>query len=527
MNNVVEDFVAKARWVLKTAAKRRWLVLAITAAVAIASGLGLTVVPDRYEAAASVYVDTQTVLKPLMADLTFQPDIDQQVGMLARTLISRPNIERLVDLPGLQFDVSSPGAREATVSRLMNRIRVSHAGSGNLYKITYRDPNPERAQHLVEATVDLFVNANAGAKKRDSEEAGLFIEEQIRSHEAKLVEAENRLKEFKVRNFGVSGVSNQDYFSRVSGLTDEVNKLRIELNAAERSRDSYRRELAAEDPQLPAELAAVSGVPAISEGQARLQAQRKQLDDLLRRYTDVHPDVISARRVIGQLEVEERARQEAEARALAKTGKTGKAATSPVYQKLRISLAESEAHVASLRSQLAGLQSQLQEVRSLAGRVPQVEAELAQLNRDYDVIRKNYELMVSRRESASLGVKLDESAQLAEFRLVEPPHVSPSPVFPGRLHLAAIAVVVSLVAGFAVAVIVDLTWPTIDDAASLRAFSGRPVLGTVSMLVTPQGKHRRRMDAWRFNAAFCLLLTLQVLWVAWIALQPHFDRGSS
>ncbi len=527
MNNVVEDFVARAKWVVRIATKRRWFVLSVAAAVAMVCVLGLTAVPDRFQATARIYVDTETVLKPLMADLTFQPDINQRVGMLARTLISRPNVERLVDNPELQLDVSSASAREDVVSRLMDRIKVVPTGSGNLYEISYRDTSPERAQHLVEATVDLFVNANAGAKKRDSEEAGLFIEDQIRSHETKLIEAESRLKEFKVRNFGVSGVSNQDYFARVSSLTDEVNKLRIELNAAERSRDSYRRELAAEDPQLPPELALRNGAPLVSEGEARLEAQRSQLNELLRRYTDVHPDVISARRVIGQLEIEERERKEAEARVLAKTGKTGKAATSPVYQKLRISLAESEAQVASLRSQLAGLQGQLQQVRSLAGRVPQVEAELAQLNRDYDVIRKNYELMVGRRESASLGVKLDESSQLAEFRLVEPPHVSPSPVFPGRLHLAAIAIIVSLAAGVLSAVVVDLTWPTIDEAVSLRQLSGRPVLGTVSMLVTPQVKRKQRMHTWRFTIAFGVLLMLQTLWVAWIAMKPHLERVQS
>ena len=227
------------------------------------------------------------------------------------------------------------------------------------------------------------------------------------------------------------------------------------------------------------------------------------------------------RRVISELEVEAREAKEAEQRAMARFGKAGKAATSPVYQKLRISLAETEAQVASLRSQLATQQGRLDQVRSLAGRLPQVEAELVQLNRDYDIIRKSYDLMVARRESASLGVKLDESSQLAEFRVVEPPRVSPSPVFPGRLHLAVIAVIVSLAAGIAAAVVADLMWPTFDGATSLRLFSGRPVLGTVSMLVTPHGQREQRMSMLRFTAAFGILMALQAMWVAWIALNPH------
>lgn len=514
MDNGVDVFLEKVHWVLRTVAKRRWLALGVAAVIALASGLVITEVPDRYEAKARVYVDTQTVLKPLMAGLTFQPDIDQQVRMLAQTLISRPNVERLVRIPELQLDVSGSAAREEVIARLMDKIKVIPTSAGNLYEITYRGSNPERATRLVEATVNLFVNSGAGAKKRDSEDAGHFIESQIRSYESKLVEAENRLKEFKIRNFGVSGVSTQDYFTRVSTLTEGVNKLRAELNAAEMSRDSYRRELAAEEPQLPAVAAAI-------DVEARLDAQRKQLDELLRRYTEAHPDVISARRIISQLEADARNPKEFAERSQARGSKIRKAATSPIYQKLRVSLAEAEAQVASLRSQLDTQQAQLDEVRALAGRAPQVEAELAQLNRDYDVIRKNYDVMVARRESASLGVKLDESSQLAEFRLVEPPRVSPRPVFPARVHLALLAAVLSLALGIATAALVDFVWPTFEDRATLARLSGRTVLGTVSMLVTPQALQERRTSMLRFAATSALLIALQAVWITWLSLKPN------
>jgi polysaccharide chain length determinant protein (PEP-CTERM system associated) len=440
--------------------------------------------------------------------------------MLARTLISRPNVETLLRNPALQLDVPSPAARETVMSRLMEQIKIAPTLSDNLYEISYRGKSPEPARRLVEATLDLFVHAGAGAKKQDSQAAGQFIEAQIRSYEAKLIEAEGRLKDFKIRHFGVSGVPSQDYFTRVSELTDEVNKLRVELRAAEQSRDAYRRELSAEDPQLPADLVTKDSNPINSpvlEAEARLDAQKKSLDELLRRYTDAHPDVISTRRAIGQLELEVRTRQEAEQRRLAKLGKATKAATSPVYQKLRISLADTEAQVASLRSRLAAQQGQLDRVRSVAGRLPQVEAELAQLNRDYDIIRKNYDLMVARRESASLGVKLDESAQLAEFRVIEPPRVSPSPIFPSRLHLALIAVVASMALGLAAALASEFMSPTIDEATSLQLFSGRPVLGTVSKLVTPQGRRAQRMSLLLFAAAVAALMALQALWVASMA----------
>jgi polysaccharide chain length determinant protein (PEP-CTERM system associated) len=518
MESGANALVAKVKAVLGAIRRWRWVAVAAAWLIAIACALAIPLVPERFEASSRIYVDTQTVLKPLMVGLTYQPDIDQQVRMLARTLISRPNLERLVDRPDAGFKFSAAKEREVTITRLLTQIKVVAAERGNLYTISYRDIRPERARQLVESTVALFVSSGADGKKRDSMEATRFIDEQIKSVEVKLTEAENRLKEFKVRNFGVSGVSGQDYFARMSTLSDEVNKLNSDLQAAERARDSYRRELAAEDPQLPPESLPAQAVAVASDIDVRLQNQYKQLDELQRRFTDSHPDVVNARRLVAQLEKE----QTAEAARLAGGGRRatkGTAATSPVYQKLRVSLAESEAQVASLRSQQAAQKERLSQVRALAGRMPQVEAELAQLNRDYDVLRKNYEQLVTRRESASLGVKLDESSQLADFRVVEPPRVSPSPVFPGHLHLALAAVLLSALSGIAAAFFMDLLRPTLADTKVLEQISGRSVLGSVSLAKTPEWQRHVSQKMVRFATAVGLLMAFQVAWVVWVAVR--------
>ncbi len=361
------------------------------------------------------------------------------------------------------------------------------------------------------------MKSSSGEKKRDSLEAGRFIDEQIRIHEAKLAEAENRLKEFKLRNFAVTGVSNQDYFARMSALSDEVNRLRVELQAAEAARDALRRELTAEEQYLPVDAARWFGTPPRSRRSIR-GWNRKGSSSM--RCCAASPMSIrmssAARRVIAQLEAQKR--QDAEARARAGEGKTrGTAATSPVYQRIRVALAEKEAHVAAVRAQLSAQQARLEQISAVASRVPQVEADLAQLNRDYDVIRKNYDQLVARRESASLGVKLDESSQLADFRVVEPPRVSRYPVFPARIHLAMLAVVVSVAAGLLAAAAGSVLRPTFDAAKTLREISGRPVLGVVSMLITDDMRKSERTDMLRLATAVAALLLLQAGWVAWIS----------
>ena len=514
----MESPLVKSLIALRAAWRNRWLGIAVAWGLAVCGGAAIFLMKDRYEATASVYVDTQSVLKPLMTGLAFQPDIDQQVRMLARTLISRPNVERLMQIPSIGLDPYEFKDHASVVDKLLESIKVVPSGAGgNLYAISYRDTDPARARRLVEKLVALFVEAGLGENRKDSEEAGNFIDEQIRSYEGKLSESENRLKDFKLRNFGLTGTSNQDYFSRMSALSEFVSKLRVDLRAAEQGRDALKRELANEEPQLPLEVPVTNALMPATDVETRLEVQKRQLDELSRRFTDEHPDVIATRRTIALLETQRQ--QELASRAKAPADRTrASAATSPVFQRLRISAAEAEANVASLRSQLGEQQMRLDQIRATAGRVPQVEADLAQLNRDYDIVRQKYDQLVARRESASLGVKIDQSAQLADFRLVEPPRVSPKPVPPSRLVLALMTIVLSVVGGSFAAYAMSVAHPAIESASEVQAISGRPVLGAASLFVSDGLRMIERQRMVSFVSLAVFLVAAQVGWAAWLSL---------
>ncbi len=490
----------------------RWVGVGAALVVGVVVAGGLQFYRDRWEATARVHVNTQTVLKPLMRELAAQPDIDQQVRMLARTLITYPRIDKLVEPLGFVSASTPAGERERIAAKLVTSIRLEGSPQGNLYTIAYKDNDPVRARKLVHSLVELFVESSTTSKRQDSLQAREFIGTQIAEYEGKLAEAENRLKEFKVKNFGVSGATNQDFFARMAATSDEVNRLRLELGAAEQSREALKRELQTELPQLPAEALPARPAAPPTEAEMRLEAQRRLLDDLMRRFTDEHPDVISARRTIAQMEAQ---RREETAVAARRVGPTA-AATNPVFQQLRMSLATAEAQVASLRSQLGAQQGRLEAVRSQASKMPQVEAELAQLNRDYDVIRKNYAQLVERRESAALSSKLDDSSQLAEFRIIEPASVNQKAVFPSRAVLAMAGVAGAICIGLVAALGLTFVFPTLSNEAQLLRASKRPVLGSIGTVFDAAAKQARRMEIARFAGVTTLFLVANLAWVGWV-----------
>lgn len=496
--------------------QRRWLGLAVAWVVAL---IGIAIVsryPEKYEATARVYVDTQSVLRPLMTGITVQTDVDRMVGALARTLISRPNVEKVVADQAIGFRIRRPGDSERIVESLLNDIKLNAGGRENLFNLVYRDTDPERARLVVAKMVDLFVSTGRTGNQRDSQEARRVIDEQIVTHEQKLREAESRLKDFKLRNFGFTGASGQDAFARMATIQDELLRVRLELRASQEARDAVRRQLDSEDPlasPLPQPGVAPAPLPEIDQ---RIDTQRRQLDDLLRRFTEDHPDVLTTRRLLTQLE--EQQRREVDDRRRAATQGRPRASNNPVYQQLRLQLAQHESQVASAQARSSELQGRLDQLRQSAFRFPQVEADLAQLNRDYEIIRANYQQLVARREQAAISQEVETSAPLASFRVIEPPHVPPKPVFPGRLALAALVLAAGIAAGMGAALLSAQFAPTVQTLGSLRRASARPVLGSITLQLSPAMARRMQRLNVAFGSASGALLLAYAGWLVWLAL---------
>lgn len=497
--------IARGMW------RRRWVGVVAAWLVGIAAGAYVMTYPNRYQAAARLYVDTKSVLRPLMSGLVVEPNTEQTALMLSKTLITKPNVERLVRSLLLDAGAKDEAARESFALGVMRRIKITNLGREGIYDFSYMDVDPKRARVVVEALVSMFLTADRESKQRDSTNARQFLDEQVKEYEHKLAAADNRVKEFKLRN--LSSASGRDYFNRITALEEELNKLNVELRAAQESRDALRRELSGESATLMPDIGNPESSVVSTEFDARLDSQRKQLDELLRRYTDLHPDVIATRRLIDRLEEQRAADIEAKKR----VAKNKPFAQDESAQRGRITLAEAEAQVASLRFRAGDAQTRMNQLRAAANRVPQVEAEFAQLTRDYENARRNYEAIQARRDKAALSEDADASRG-DQFRLIDPPRTSNEPIFPSRRNLAPMVVLLALLAGVIASAACDRLLPTFDSAKSMRLIANRPVLGSVSMLVSPAMQKRSRQMTMAFGGSVMLLVIIGLLWARWVSL---------
>lgn len=501
----MEELLARIATIATSMWRFRWPSMLVAWLVGLVAAAVVFLIPDQYEATARIYVDTQTILKPLMSGLAVQPNVDQQVVMLSRTLISRPNVEKLVRMADLDLKAESKADQEQLINRLLTSLEIKSVGRDNLYTLAYRDTDAPKAQRVIQSLVSIFVESSLGSARKDTDRAKVFIDEQIKNYQTKLEEAETRLKEFRLRNISMQANDGKDSATRMSELSDQLNRARLELREAEQARDAARAQLQDDkglgnNAPLP-DLLQSAPAPAVAtpEIDARIEAQKKSLDSLLQRFTEQHPDIVATRRSIRDLEEQkkkeiEELRRTAVAAPSAPAGKNSNLA----YQEMNKVLATSEVQVAALKARVAEYSARYNQARESIRSAPQLEAESARLNRDYAINKKNYEDLVARRESASISGQLEGAAAVADFRLIDPPRVSPKAVSPNRLVLLPIALLLAIAAGGFTAFAASQLRPVFHSAKELRAKFGLPLLGMVSLVSSEADLRHERRDRLRF-----------------------------
>jgi hypothetical protein len=121
-----------------------------------------------------------------------------------------------------------------------------------------------------------------------------------------LLQAEESLKEFKIKNLTVMPNLAQDYIAKSGEFQNQLTQAKLELRQAEYARDAIKNQLNGESATLaipgsdqgPLEVARARP----TELDERVESTRKRLDEFRSRFTDEHPDVVGTRRILEQLE---------------------------------------------------------------------------------------------------------------------------------------------------------------------------------------------------------------------------------
>jgi polysaccharide chain length determinant protein (PEP-CTERM system associated) len=476
--------------------KNRWIAIVIAWPLMIGGIIAVDQIKDRYKAETQVYIDSSSVLEPLLRGLTISTDFQATVRLMVQKLLSRPNLERAIRLMDMDLNVQNPNQMDALINKVRSRVEITGNARTGTYTITYSDEIPQTARKMVQTLLDIFVEDTLGKSVVESDSAILFLDQQIAKYEKLLQEAEKRREDFKRKNLGLMPQDGANYFSQLQQLKGQLEDARLSLKESVNRRNQILGQLADMESEKVQQLQTSSHDERIEEQEVRLQ-------DLLLMYTDEHPDVINAKLVIDTL----KKRKEKELKELQQNSSPNLGGN-PVYQELLIAKANLEGDISTLSTRVEAFTRKQKELEKLVDIVPAIESEMQKLNRDYEVHQKNYTELVERRETAKISEDVESGTEQVKFRIIEPPFVPARADYPNRVLFDVAVIIVSLGIGYGVGLLISLFQPVFYNTADLRKYTDNAVLGAISKVDTAQVLSQRRRNLMFFASANVVFLVM-------------------
>jgi len=507
---LVTDQLERVWGEVRASNRFRWPAVAVVWVLCLLGWFFVLTIPDRYETKAQVYVNSDSILKPLLQGIAVSTDTQNAAEVMRRALLSRPNLETVARKTNLLARAKNPDEIEQIYLQLGKDITLAGDQNLNVYSVSYQDPNPYMARNVVQALIDTFVENFLGRGREDTASAQRFLKQQVAEYETRLSDSEERLAEFKKRYIGLMPDQRGDYFNRMQVEMAALEKFQTDVAVAARQRDELRRKISGDSgsgvlPPMPTD----QQIQTATEIDGQLQASRRQLEDLLIKFTDKHPDVIAIRDTIARLE--ERRRQELGRVRATSPGisSNGQPSVDTVMQSLQIQLNAADVQLVAASAQFTEAQRRVAELRRMLTAGPEVEAELARLSRDYGVNKAQYEALLQRLESARISDRADKSEEV-RFKVLEPPRVPVNPVSPLRGTMVVLVLLFALAGGAIVAYGLNLLRPVFVTGRALTEATGVALIGIVSRYAEPKVRN--------FSGRYTLIGVLGTLCIVFVGL---------
>jgi len=496
----MDELLFQAKVILWKVMHFRWVAVTLSSVVLITGWTTVFLLPDQYEVKSTVYVDTQSVLKPLLKGLAVDDTVKEQAALLMRrTLLSRPNIEKVILQTDLDLTVDNDKQMERLILSLANGISVTGHGDkrrqdANIYRLTYSSANPQTTFRVVDALLDVFLESTLGMTRQDSSTASRFMSKQIQDYKNRLETADETVKQFKIKHAGLLPDEKSTFFNRLEAAQAQLQQALL----LQKELEFKTNQLATQLGQVNKETNAANVAKMDRSAATRIADLESQLREYRIRFTDDHPDVIATLATIEGLEAQ--LKQD-------NTQNTDDVMIeNPVYQELSVIHGETKAELAVLNARVEEYQKRVSDLSLQVEKIPQIEAEYTALVRDYNVISDTYLQLVKRKESATISEEAERSGDTVQFRVIEPPNVPKAPVGPNRPLLLLAVLALGAGAGIGIAVLMAEIKGAVYSKTLLTETFSAPVLGEVSMTWNAAQLKSKRRDIYGLIGAITVIL---------------------
>lgn len=485
--------------------RRHWYILIPLFTVWLAVWGATWFLPSVYRSGTLILVEQPAIPQQLVAS-NIPDDLQSRLDSITQQILSRTRLLSIIEQLDLYRKLRSKASPDELVERMRRDIEIELVRSNDkdrlsAFNVYYESDDPRVAQQVTNELTNLFISENLEVRQQLSENTTKFLESQLDEARRKLMEQEERVRQFKDQHLGELPGQLQTNLQILAGLQAQLQAQEDALNRA-RQQQTYLESLLGQYRTLERSVKGGDGLPAggLAGIDRELDRLRGQLADVSAKYTEKHPDVRKLKEQIAKLE---KARQQA---AAAKPDTATDESTGPTsYSQLKdmaprldleSQLKANQIEIKNRQNEIQQVTARLSDYQSRLNRAPVREQQLADITRDYDQSRANYDSLLAKKNQSEMATNLEKRQQGERFRVVDPPNLPSKPYSPNRLKLSMMGLFAGLALGAVFTMGAEITDDRIYSERVLKKLIPVEVIAEVPPLSTVDEQHARRRTLW-------------------------------
>jgi polysaccharide chain length determinant protein (PEP-CTERM system associated) len=483
--------------VLRILWHRKWLLIVPFVVASVCTFVVARRLPSTYRSEALIQLIAQRIPAKYVNSPVTMP-IDERLKGIQQVVLSRSRLESIIKDFSLYPELRRTLVMEDVVDRMRTQDIEIKVERGDAFRVSYVSGDPRTAQKVAAKLASLFIDENTIDVVNQSEQTNQFLDTKLEDAKRRLLEQEKRLEDYRRSHAGELPSQAQANMQAIQSAQMQLQSLSESINRDRDRRSLLERQvgdLEAGDAMVTSSASSTASsspnAPDATAGRStaeQLEAANAYLQALQVRYKADHPDVVTARRRIRDLEatlVAENAR-----RPSAPDGPGSKPVSSAEVLR-RNRLRDMRADILVLDRQIDGKQADERRLRGVitdyqarVAAAPTRESELVELNRDYATINAMYLSLLGKREDSGLAADVVRQQIGEQFKILDAARVPERPFSPNRSRINIIGSLLGLGIGVALIGLLeyrDSTFKTEEDVVRLLEL---PVLALVPMMAS-------------------------------------------
>lgn len=458
------------------------------------------VIPPTYLATGTIMVESQQVPDNIVQS-AIKNQIDERISIIKQRVMTRDSLLRIANKYSLFKDSSSTMTSSELIEAMRNRVNIELLSSDALssnsrvqstiaFTLSFEDKQREVAYQVANDLTTLFLDWNVKLRTEGATETTIFLTEEANKLRLEVERIEQQIAKYKQQNSNNLPEQLTLRMTMLARAEGDLREVVRDLQATKNELNSLGVELSAAKSGMGDDLPQT--LPALKAEYAKLSAT----------YNESHPDMKALKRKIDALEKEPKTSETANV--------PENAPTLEIF-KIEAQIASAISRQASLVNQKKALESKISENELAMVLTPKAAQGLDVLIRDRDSVQKKYEELRSKQITAQISESLENENKSERFILLEPPIMPEKAFKPNRVKIVALGFFLAIASSVGMLLMMASFDSKIRGVDALEHVLGqRPLVVIPYLIIQEEWSRKKRLLKLGIILTVCVVILVAI-----------------